>query len=204
MHTKIRKHFVFFFSFVHLHQRMKYMIELPTYSGRIILRAIEEADADAIFSYRSLEEIAKYQYWEPFNKEQSVSFAKRCSNIQLDKKDEWIGLAIIAEGRFIGDCSLKVGNSFAEVGCNISPLFQGCGYAKEALKALFFTAFNHLSINCVIGITDSENKASIKLMEASGMMKTSGFENHIICKNKKCVEHKYSIQRTDWNNINND
>lgn len=180
------------------------MIKLPIYSERITLRTIQEADVDDIFSYRSLEEVAKYQYWEPFSKEKTISFAKSCSNAQINKKGEWIGLAIIANKKLIGDCSLRFEDYFAEVGCNISPDFQGRGYARDTLKALFLIAFNNLLIDNVIAITDSKNLASIRLMESVGMTKVSDFENKIICKGHACIEYKYSIERTDWDSRKND
>lgn len=153
--------------------------------------------------YRSLEEIARYQYWEPFTKEKAIHFAKSCSKVQLDKKGQWIGLAIIADNIFIGDCSIKFDDYIAEIGCNISPDFQGRGYAKETLRLLLITAFNNPSIDNVIAITDSKNGSSIKLMEASGMIRNSEFENHIICKEKECIEYKYTIERARWNNTKN-
>lgn len=174
------------------------MIELPIYSERIILRAIKETDANDIFSYRSLEEIAKYQYWEPFTKEKAISFAKSCDNIETIKKGEWVGLAIISHDMFIGDCFLKLEDHSAEIGCNISPKFQSQGYAKGAIQALLYTAFNIPSIDKVIAITDSENLASIKLMESVGMRKVLDFENEIICKGNKCIELMYSIENLDW------
>ncbi|MBK5719289.1 GNAT family N-acetyltransferase [Dysgonomonas sp. Marseille-P4677] len=178
-------------------------MELPIYSERITLRAIQETDAHDIFSYRSLQEVARFQYWEPFNIEKAKSFAISCSSPQTNKYGEWIGLAIITEGQFIGDCSLKFEKHFAEVGCNISPKFQGFGYAKDTLNILLSIAFEDSSIDEVIAITDSENLASIKLLESLGMTKVLDFKNQIICKGSKCIEYKYSIERTVWNNTKN-
>lgn len=42
-----------------------------------------------------------------------------------------------------------------------------------------------------IGITDSENLSSVKLMRSLGMKKNEMFENKLLCKGRLSVEHKY-------------
>lgn len=164
-------------------------------SDRILLRCISETDIDAIFLYRSLPEVAKYQYWEPFTKEQTVDFVSKCMHPQLDKQDEWIGLAIEKNGILIGDCAFKVSNGSAEIGCNISPRYQKMGLAKEALSTLINYCFQNKAVDGIMGITDSKNSASIKLMKSLDMKKVPDFENHIICKGEDCIEYKYSLKR---------
>ncbi len=43
-------------------------------SDRILLRTIKESDVGAILSYRSLDEVARYQYWEPFTEDMALTF----------------------------------------------------------------------------------------------------------------------------------
>ena len=169
-------------------------------SDRILIRDIQEYDFDAIFSYRSLESVARFQYWEPYTREQTLEFIDRCKNPDLSKKGEWIGMAIISKelNLLIGDCSLKVGEESAEIGCNISPVYQGKGFATEVLKILISYCFNSVGIKEVYGITDSENKASIRLMKSVGMIRLSEFEEKLICKGAECIEHKYSIRNNSY------
>jgi RimJ/RimL family protein N-acetyltransferase len=169
-------------------------------SDRIILRSISETDTNAIFSYRSLPEIARFQYWEPFTKEQTAEFVLQNCNSGLNERDKWIGLAIINKNsnKLIGDCALKIENETAEIGCNISPDYQNRGIAKEVLEMLINYCFTYTTVSEITGITDSENEASIKLMESAGMCKDNSFENNIICKGSECTEYKYSLNKTDW------
>jgi RimJ/RimL family protein N-acetyltransferase len=173
--------------------------EIPDFilSKRVLLRPIAITDVEDIFSYRSLTEVAKYQYWEPFTKEQTLDFVNRNSNPDFRKRGEWIGLAIISKdtGKLIGDCALKIEDNRAEIGCNISPKYQNCGFAKEILRLLIDYSFKITGVNEVYGITDSANTASIRLMESVGMVRTPVFEERIICKGILSVEHRYSIQR---------
>jgi len=171
------------------------MNDFSIYSGRIVIRNIRETDTEAIFQYRSLPEVAKYQYWEPFTKEQVIDFVKRCSHPDFEKEGQWIGLAIEHENKVIGDCAFCIANNTVEIGCNISPQYQNKGFAKEALSFLIDYCFNKMKVREITGITDSKNDASIKLMELLGMIKVPGFENNIICKGEDCIEHKYSLLR---------
>ncbi|PXV68076.1 RimJ/RimL family protein N-acetyltransferase [Dysgonomonas alginatilytica] len=172
----------------------------PISSQRILLRSIHETDLEAIYSYRSLEEVARYQYWEPFTKEQTADFIDKNKDSDLDKEGEWIGLAVInkQDNKLIGDCAVCVAECKAEIGFNISPDYQHKGFAKEVLNLLCDYYFNISGINEVFGITDSENTASIRLMESIGMVKSSDFEERLICKGVWSIEYKYVITKSDW------
>lgn len=170
------------------------MKDFPIKSGQILLRYIRETDTDFLFSYRSLPEVAKYQYWEPFTMEQTISFVDKCKDPQI-KDGQWLGLIIEKEGIAIGDCALMIDHKTAEIGCNISPEFQKQGLAKEVLSALIDYCFQSKHVNEITAITDSRNIASINLLKSLGMMKIPDFENHIICKGEDCIEHKYSLKR---------
>jgi len=171
------------------------MNEISINSERILLRNIWETDIEAIFSYRSLPEVARYQYWEPFTLERTVDFVNQCIETYHDSVNQWIGLVIEHNNKVIGDCAFNISNDILEIGCNISPEYQGKGFAKEALNLLIYYCYRSFHINEIIGITDSRNTASIKLMESLGMNKDNSFDNHIICKGEDCIEYKYSRNR---------
>jgi Acetyltransferases, including N-acetylases of ribosomal proteins len=171
-------------------------------SERIFLRPVLVDDIDAIYSYRSLEEVAKYQYWEPYTRDKAVEFVNQCINQDLQQREEWIGLMITSQknNNIVGDCAIKVTDNYAEVGCNISPLHQKKGYAKEALALLIDYFFQTTEIKEIIGITDSENKASIRMMESLGMKRCADFEEKVLCKGLWSIEHKYVFHRSDFRN----
>ena len=167
------------------------------HSERIKLRAILETDTEAIYNYRSLPEVAKYQYWEPFTMEQTQDFVSRCCNPNLDEEDQWIGLAIMYQEEVIGDCAFKISEKIAEIGCNISPEYQGMGLAKETLFLIITYCFRCRDVKEIIGITDSINIPSVRLMQSLGMVKVPDFETQLVCKGENCIEHKYAIRIHD-------
>jgi len=172
---------------------MKYYL----YSDRIAIRPIYKTDIDSIYAYRSLEEVARYQYWMPFSKEQTIKFADQNRGMDLDVKDKWIGLAVVYRktGLLIGDCSIRIKGGIAEIGCNISPEYQHKGLAKETISLLIDYSFQQADIEEVFGITDRENAASVKLMESLGMLRDPDFQEEIMCKGVLSIEHKYAIKK---------
>ncbi len=162
-------------------------------SDRLILRTFVAADADPILSYRSLPEVAKYQYWNPFTAEQTQDFLTKNSDTTLETKDEWIGLAIINKqnNMLIGDAAIKIFKEGAELGINISPKYQKQGFGKEALTILSKFAFEEHSSPQVFAITDADNQASVALLTSLGFIKDDSFERKVLCKGAECTEHKY-------------
>lgn len=155
------------------------------------------SDIDAIFSYRSLEEVALYQYWYPYTKEQTAAFINQNKDSDLNILDKWNGFAIISktDNTLIGDCAIRITNETAEIGCNISPIYQGKGFAKEALQLLIDASCNKHNIHAIYAIIDSNNFASKRLLESLGMIRLVDFEEESICKNLICIEHKYFLKK---------
>ena len=167
---------------------------------KILLRNFNESDVDAVFAYRSLPEVAKYQYWEPITKEEARLFVNDYSHPRFDVSFKWNALAIILKenNELIGDCSLRLVIDKVEVGCIIAPKYQRQGLAKEALGQLINYCFANMAIDEVYGITDSKNTASIRLMESLYMLKVPDFEEKVECKDCLCVEYKYAVKKSDW------
>jgi RimJ/RimL family protein N-acetyltransferase len=179
------------------------MSDLRIESKTVILRRITNDDADGIFFYRSLKEIAKYQYWEPFTRKQTLYFIDKYKNSRLNNQGKWIGLIIESTGdhKIVGDCAAKIQDYKLSIGCNVSPQYQMHGFAKEALILLINYCLRDYDISEIYGITDSRNIASIKLMQSLGMQKTL-YEKKVECKGDLCIEIKYSIDKISWKNIN--
>ncbi len=173
-------------------------------TNRLFLRSITEADEDAIYSYRSLEDVARFQYWESFSREQIKLFISRNKGAVPLTPEKWLGFAIVLKSscKVIGDCAACIKKTsrkedkstpifFLEIGCNVSPAYQNQGFAREALAGLIAYYTTHATIKEVCGLTDAENTASARLMRSLGMTRVEGFERRIMCKGKVCVEHTY-------------
>ena len=64
-------------------------------SERIYLRNFATSDVNAIFSYRSLNEVALYQYWHPYTRKQALKFISQNKNSDFNILNKWNGFAVI-------------------------------------------------------------------------------------------------------------
>ena len=125
-------------------------------SERLYLRPFGHGDAEAVWAYRSLAEVARYQYWEPYTPEDARSFIERYAGQVPGENQTWTGLAVVlkATGTVIGDCAFYLDGDRAEVGCNISPAYQRRGLAREALQTLVAYCAEVYKVALIRGITD--------------------------------------------------
>ena len=163
-------------------------------SERLYLRPFGHGDAEAVWAYRSLAEVARYQYWEPYTPEDARSFIERYAGQVPGEDQTWTGLAVVlkATGTVIGDCAFYLDGDRAEIGCNISPAYQRRGLAREALQTLVAYCAEVYKVALIRGITDSRKLSSIRLQESLGMVRDRTFENRIQCKGGNL--HRISVR----------
>ena len=92
----------------------------------------------------------------------------------LAHPDQWDWYAIwmieLQDGTHIGELCFKglSADGIAEIGYGITEEYQNNGYATEAVKAILEWAFSHPAVIAVEAETDSENTASIRVLEKCG------------------------------------
>ena len=92
----------------------------------------------------------------------------------LNNPDQWEWYAIwmieLKDGTHIGELCFKGLDSdgIAEIGYGIYEEYQNNGYATEAVKALIQWAFNAPQVIAIEAETESENTASIRVLEKCG------------------------------------
>lgn len=141
---------------------------------RMVLSRLESEDAPAMFAYRSLPEICRYQNWKPKSVDEILSFIRGQSTIGPFTPGAWtqFGVRLRAGGALVGDCGVKVGADDprqAEMGVSIAPGHQGKGYATEAQRAVLDLLFNSMDKHRVFASADPRNTASVALMKRLGM-----------------------------------
>ena len=140
---------------------------------RLSLRPAAAEDADAMFGYRSLPEVAEWMTMLPTDPEAwRATFGRR-----------WpYALVIELDGEPIGDLFLKTEDAWAqtevrdraagvhaEAGWAMDPTHAGHGYATEAVRELLAIAFDGLGLRRVIANCFADNEPSWRLMERIGM-----------------------------------
>jgi RimJ/RimL family protein N-acetyltransferase len=168
---------------------------------RLHLRILGENDSTDFFGYRSLPEVGRYQGWRPVTLHEIEGFI--ASNLQIipNTPGTWLQLAVcLREGQLIGDVGIHFLENAAqvEIGYTLSPVFQGKGYAVEAVRAVMDYLFHDLHKHRITASVDPENLKSIKLLEKLGMRK----EAHFVCSFRLgdtwCDDCIYAILENEW------
>ncbi len=170
---------------------------LPCAAGRVVLRRLVGSDLAAFQAYRHDALIGLYQGWCPQTDEQSLAFIEQMAGAALFAPGDWfqIGIADALNGRLIGDIGWRVAadGASAEIGFSLCAQSQRQGLATEAVGAALRLLFESTDVDCVIGITDARNAASIRLLERLGMRRASTAS--AVFRGAPCTEHRFVASR---------
>lgn len=174
-------------------------------SERLLLRKFRESDAEPFFAYRTNPQVVLYQGegWINYKLEQAVEFVKEQMKFEPGIPDTWFQIAVELKdtGNLTGDLAIHTlpqDINQVEIGFSISPIYQNNGYGLEAVKCLLDYIFNVLGKHRVIAITDVRNKASVKLLEKTGMRKEGHFIKNAWNKGEYTDEYLFALVKEEW------
>jgi len=173
---------------------------LPRATTRLTLRRLSVADLSAFQAYRQCEELSRYQGWTPQPDSEAIVFLNEMTSITLFQPQIWgqIGITEGINGPLIGDIGicLSADGRSADIGFTLSKPHHGKGLASEAVREAMAMLFEETDIERVIGITDSRNVASIRLLKRIGMKLHS--TDKAMFRGEECDEHTYHFERRAW------
>jgi len=175
----------------------------PLSSPRLLLRRLQGGDAAALYSYRSLPDVARYQAWESFGPDDAARLIESQSHSEPGVPGTWFQLAIVekATESLMGDCGLHCRQDDPrqmEVGITLAPIHQGRGYATEALVCLLDFVFGTLGKHRVSAVTDAENPAAASLFRRLGFRQEAHFVEHRWSKGYWDSEFVFGLLRREW------
>ncbi|SIT24873.1 Protein N-acetyltransferase, RimJ/RimL family [Chryseobacterium ureilyticum] len=151
---------------------------------RLILRKLEDTDAERMFLMDSDPEVMKYLGTPVKTVEESKEIIKM---IQKQYEENGTGRWAVIEkesGLLIGWCGLKLLkepiNGYVEtldLGYRFIPEFWGKGYAWEAANATLKYGFNELNAETIYAFADAGNKGSNYILTKMGFENTGEFED---------------------------
>nr|CAS02910.1 putative integron gene cassette protein [uncultured bacterium]CAS02960.1 putative integron gene cassette protein [uncultured bacterium] len=176
----------------------KQMIDLlPRAAGGIVLRRLAATDLADFQSYRQDPELGRYQGWVATPNDDARDFLKHMNQAALLQPSTWcqIGIADANSLTLIGDIGLILARdaSQAEIGFTLRRQSQGHGLATAAVKEAIALVFESTTAKKVVGIADTRNLASIRLLERVGMIKVE--TRSAKSRGKRCTELVYNIQK---------
>lgn len=136
---------------------------------RIRLRRPKVTDAQAIFEYGSDPEVAHYAAWPiRANIDKLIeSLRERAALWDAGTEFSWV-ITTAAEDQAIGGVSCKIVGDSAEIGFLLNRHYWCNGYATEASGAIIEWVFSLPSVSKVWATCDTENIASIRVLEKLG------------------------------------
>lgn len=178
--------------------------QYPLITQRLRLRPFVRGDVDAVFAYRSREDVARYLFDQAMSREEcALAVQQRTLQLALEEEGDRIILAAetLEDGVLVGELSLiwrSVEARQGEVGWIFHPDYQGQGYAREASVRLLDLAFGQADLHRVYARCDAANIPSWGLMERLGMRREAHFREHGLFKGGWDEEFYYAMLRREW------
>ena len=182
---------------------MSFHLTDPLKTERLRLRPFTRGDVEAVFAYRSREDVARYLFDPPLSREEcALAVQQRTTQLGLEAEGDRIILAVeTLDGVLVGEVSLiwrSVEARQGELGWIFHPDHQGRGYASEASARLLELAFTEADLHRVYARCDAGNAGSWRLMERLGMRREAHFREHALFKGGWDEEFYYAILRREW------
>ncbi len=138
---------------------------------RLTLRTVRPDDAEAFLGWRSLPEVMRYIYQEPWTPEVARERLEKWSRAPFAAPGDVLELAVEVDGTVVGEALLKWahGDEQVEIGYAFHPAVVGLGYATEAARALLALAFDTYGFHRAYASIDAQNLASVRVAQRIGM-----------------------------------
>jgi len=175
-----------------------------TFTDRLRLRVMTEADIDAVHAYQSRADVCEYLLYEPRDRHAvAEKIAKWSHHTTLEHDGDFLQLAVErrADGQVIGDLyfTLKqVEHASAEVGWAFHPDHHRHGYATEAAMAALRLGFDTIGLHRVIAELDPRNAASVALCRRLGMREEAHFVDDMWFKGAWADTGIYALLENEW------
>jgi aminoglycoside 6'-N-acetyltransferase len=174
----------------------------PISTDRLSLRLMIPEDTDAVYAWMSDPEVARYQFYEPREREVvAEKVAEMVAAQRLEKDGDWMQPAVVLDGTVIGSIYFKltsVDDLTAEIGWAFTRAYHGHGYATEAAATLLDLAFGPIGLHRVFAELDPRNDASIALCLRLGMRHEAHFVEHMMFKGDWADTGIYGILKREW------
>lgn len=172
---------------------------------RLALRQARADDVEAIWSYRSLPEVARFQSWARFDRADALRLVEEQDGLAPDTAGTWFQLVILdrASSSLIGDLALhfrKDDHRQVEIGINLAPAQQGRGYAAEAIRCVLGYLFGQLGKHRVVAVTDAANDAAARVFRNVGFRQEGHFVEHVWFKGSYGSEYLFALLCGEWRN----
>lgn len=149
-------------------------------TGRLTISPIKEIDYEDICEYGCDEETGQYMIYWPKTKEEIRAFINDCiSSMSLESPTRYeFVVRLKITSKVIGNISLIIKDSEAEIGWVSNKKYWNNGYMSEAVNEIIKYAFNDLYICRIVATCTDKNVGSYRVMEKCNMKISNLEKNH--------------------------
>lgn len=166
------------------------------------MRLMQPEDAPAIFAYRQLPEVTRFQGWVPANVQEVAEYARQLQSHPDSLTTLWQQWVFIAAqtNEVLGDLAFKLDESRqqAELGVALAPKHQGKGFATEALRQLISYLFRELRLHRIHVSIDPLNHRSIALFDRLGFRREGLLKQSLWFKQQWCDDLLMAVLAEEW------
>jgi len=168
---------------------------------RLILREFATADFDSVHAYAVDEAVVRYMEWGPNTEDATREFLVRALSFKEEAPRVTYEMAVTeaATGKLIGGFGLHTSGLQAMLGHCISRAAWGQGYATEAARLLVSHGFGSLGVHRVWARCDSENIASLRVLEKLGMRREGLAKHDCQIRGIWRSTFSYAVLEEEWN-----
>jgi len=164
---------------------------------RLLLRRVNENDANEIFALRSNPETMKY-IPRPLVKSIDDALEHIAMIDAKIESNEGINWAITYKDNpkligIIGHYRIKPENYRAEIGYMLLPEYHGKGIVSEAVKEAINYGFNEIKLHSIEAIIDPENFGSERVLQKCGFVKEAHLKENAFYEGRFLDTVIYSI-----------
>jgi len=176
----------------------------PIDTERLHLRRYRPDDLDALHSWRSREDVTRYQDYDVQTREESQrSLERAIARTRMAVQSDALVWAIERreDSRVIGDIILildSIEHANGEIGWTLHPDFQGQGYAAEAARGVMKLAFESIGMHRIKANLDPRNHASEALCLRLGMRREAHNIEDFWSKGEWTDSYIYAILAREW------
>lgn len=144
----------------------------PFETARLHLRALTEADLDALYALYRQPEVAEYSDADPLTSmEEAEELLAYFQEAYAERAQARWGIVLKQTSALIGACAIfgfDMQHRRAEIGYELSSAYWGQGIMAEALRPMLAYSFTALDLHRIEAIVTPENTRSARLLEKLG------------------------------------
>lgn len=148
---------------------------LPMTTERLTLRGLTRGDLDAVYAYRSREDVSRYLCERVMTRQDCLdTLIEATTALRFAAPGDRLITGIVRRdtGKLIGEMVLTwcpSDNGQGEIGYLLHPDHTGLGFATEAAEVMLQVGFDGLKLHRISARCDARNSASVAVMRRLGM-----------------------------------